>query len=64
MEGLEINYTLITRDNWDIIKNVKNSTIFNCTLCLPNINYTKETNRFIDCINTTDSGYIKAKKQK
>jgi shikimate 5-dehydrogenase len=61
-QELEINYTLITRDNWDIIKNIKNSTIFNCTP-VPNINYTEETNRFIDCINTTDSGYILAKKQ-
>jgi len=61
-QELNINYNLITRNNWDIIKDIKNSTIFNCTP-VKNINYDIETNRFIDCINTTKTGYILAKKQ-
>tara|TARA_Y100000591_G_C21764429_1_gene661967 strand:+ start:620 stop:1267 length:648 start_codon:yes stop_codon:yes gene_type:complete len=59
---LKINYNLITRNNWDYIKKIKNSTIFNCTP-VENIEYDIKTNRFIDCINTTETGYILAKKQ-
>jgi shikimate 5-dehydrogenase len=59
---LDIKYKIITRDNWDAIKNIKNSTIFNCTP-VTDIKFDKETNRFIDCINTTKTGYILAKKQ-
>lgn len=61
-QELKINYKLITRDNWNMIKDIKNSTIFNCTP-VTNINYIRKTNRFIDCINTTKTGYILAKKQ-
>lgn len=61
-QELNINYNLITRNNWNIIKNIKNSTIFNCTP-VENISYDIETNRFIDCVNTTKTGYILAKKQ-
>jgi len=61
-QELGIDYFLITRNNWDFIQKIKNSTIFNCTP-VENINYDIETNRFINCINTTETGYILAKKQ-
>jgi shikimate 5-dehydrogenase len=59
---LFIKYTIITRDNWDEIKNIKNSIIFNCTpeQC---ISYDRNSNFFIDCLNTSETGKILAKKQ-
>jgi len=62
-QELGIDYTLITRNNWDYIKKIKNSTIFNCTPVENVFCCDIETNRFIDCINTTKTGYILAKKQ-
>jgi len=51
---LNIKYNIVTRINWNIIDNIKNSTIFNCTP-VENIKV-HESNVFIDCISTTYTG--------
>lgn len=53
-QDLNIEYKVITRDNWEDIKLIKNSNIFNCTPVIE-IDIDK-SNLFIDCINTTDTG--------
>tara|TARA_A100001015_G_C15000892_1_gene718453 strand:+ start:1512 stop:2165 length:654 start_codon:yes stop_codon:yes gene_type:complete len=58
---LKIKYNIIVRKDWDKIKNIKNSTIFNCTP-VENIKI-DHTNYFINCINTSKTGQILAKKQ-
>lgn len=50
--GFEVN--LITRENWNTIKNLKDSLIFNCTP-FNNIEV-KPNNVFIDCIIGTSTG--------
>lgn len=50
---LGINTNIITRDNWNNIKNINNTTIFNCT---PVDNINCPNCRFIDCIVTTETG--------
>ena len=50
MEFINVN-----RDNWDILKNIKHSLIYNCTP-VENLNFLKENNVFIDCIATTNTG--------
>ena len=53
-KDLDINFKIITRNDWDIIKNIKNSYIFNCTP-LEDINI-DTTNIYINCINTSNTG--------
>jgi len=31
VKDLNLNYTLITRDNWDMIDSIRNSVVYNCT---------------------------------
>lgn len=45
---------IITRDNWNNIKNIQNSIIFNCTP-VENIQV-NDSNKFIDCITSTETG--------
>lgn len=51
---LELKFNLITRKNWNEIKNIKNSTIFNCTP-VSNLVIDK-SNIFIDCLITSETG--------
>ena len=43
----------ITRDNWDTLSNIKNSLIYNCT---PVSDLVMDSNVFIDCIVTKNTG--------
>jgi len=54
--SLGIRFEVISRkqNNWDEIKDIKDSVIYNCTP-VENIN-TDESNKFIDCIVTTITG--------
>ena len=58
---LNINYEIITRQDWNKIESINNSIIFNCTP-VENININKN-NIFIDCINTSKTGNELAKIQ-
>lgn len=58
---LNIDYEIITRQNWNKIESINNSIIFNCTP-VENININKN-NKFIDCINTSNTGKELAKIQ-
>jgi len=51
---LGLNYELINRKNWDEIKNIKDSIVFNCTP-VENIDI-HESNDYIDCLVTTETG--------
>ena len=51
---LNINYTIIRRNDWSIIDNIKDSFVYNCTP-VENIKVDK-SNIFIDCIVTTETG--------
>ena len=53
-KSLNIDYKLIIRDDWSDIKNIKCSVIYNCTP-IENIKVDK-SNKFIDCIVTTETG--------
>ena len=60
-QELDIPFNLITRDTWNIIASIHDSIIFNCTpLEKIDINH---TNDYIDCINTTETGGILARRQ-
>ena len=51
---LGIEWFLVTRHSWEIIKDIKDSIIYNCT---PVENIQVDTsNTFIDCIVTTETG--------
>lgn len=52
--SLNINYTIIRRDNWSIIDTIKDSFIYNCTP-VEDIKV-DDSNIFIDCIVTTETG--------
>ena len=52
--SLEIDYQIITRNNWDEINNIRDNVIYNCTP-VENIEVDK-SNVFIDCIVTTETG--------
>jgi len=53
-KSLNIDYQVITRDGWGSIQNIRHSTIYNCTP-VENIKVS-DTNKFIDCIVTTETG--------
>jgi shikimate 5-dehydrogenase len=53
-QQLNIEYNIVTRKNWSIINTIKNSIIFNCTP-VNDIIY-DNSNVFIDCIVTTETG--------
>ena len=53
-KSLNIDYQVITRDDWPGIVNIRHSTIYNCTP-VENIKVS-DTNKFIDCIVTTETG--------
>ena len=57
---VDMNYINITRDNWDMISNIKNSLVYNCT---PVSDLIMDSNVFIDCIVTTSTGYKLANMQ-
>ena len=52
--SLGLNWTLITRHTWGMIKDLKNSIIYNCTP-VENIQV-DASNTLIDCIETTETG--------
>ena len=52
--SLNINYTIVRRDSWSLIDTIKDSFIYNCTP-VENIKV-DESNTFIDCIVTTETG--------
>ena len=60
-QELKIKFYIITRNNWDSIAKIENSIIFNCTP-LENIIFSS-SNQFINCINTSNTGSILAKRQ-
>jgi len=51
---LNLNYDIIFRSNWNDIKDIKDSIIYNCTP-VDDIKVDK-SNKFIDCLISTDSG--------
>ena len=53
-KSLSYNYTLIEREQWGDIKDIKNSIIYNCTP-VENIEH-DNSNDFIDCIVKTKTG--------
>ena len=53
-KDLGYNPNIITRNNWDTIKDIKDSIIYNCTP-VENIEV-HESNDFIDCIVSTPTG--------
>ena len=53
---LEMEFTNITRDNWDTLHNIKHSLIYNCTP-VEDLKLLYEDNVFIDCIATTTTGH-------
>ncbi len=48
-----INFILITRKNWGMINTLRHSLIYNCT---PVVNEVHESNKYIDCSVTTETG--------
>ena len=52
--SLNINYTIVRRDSWDMIDTIRDSFVYNCTP-VENIKV-DESNTFIDCIVTTETG--------
>jgi shikimate 5-dehydrogenase len=38
VKDLNLDYTLVTRDNWDTIGDIRNSVVYNCTPISVNIN--------------------------
>jgi len=53
-KSLNIDYAIVTRDNWSLVESLKNSFVYNCTP-IENIKV-KKSNTFIDCIVTTETG--------
>ena len=53
-KALNIDYQVITRNDWPGIINIRHSTIYNCTP-VENIQV-DDSNEFIDCIVTTETG--------
>jgi len=53
-KDLKIKYDIITRENWEKIKQIKESVIFNCTP-VENI-YFSPSNIFIDCNTNSETG--------
>jgi len=58
---LGIDFSIINRKNWESIKEIKDSIIFNCTP-VTNILVDK-SNKFIDCIVDTETGKMLSKIQ-
>ena len=53
-KSLNINYTIVRRDSWNVIDTIKDSFVYNCTP-VENIKV-DVSNTFIDCIVTTKTG--------
>ena len=53
-KSLSFNYEIITRNDWNRLNDIKNSLIYNCTP-VENIRV-DDSNEFIDCIVTTETG--------
>jgi len=53
-ETLNISYHIINRSNWNDINDIKDSVIYNCTPVSDIV--IDESNKFIDCLITTDTG--------
>ena len=51
---LGLDFKLITRNNWDEIKNIRDSIVFNCTPVY--IDDIHKSNDYIDCLITTETG--------
>jgi len=62
--SLDINYNIITRNNWNMIPTLKDCIIYNCT---PTNNKIDQSNLYIDCLTITNTGkdlaLIQASKQ-
>lgn len=50
---LGVNFTLITRKNWGVLDTLKDCLIYNCT---PLVNKVDKSNKYIDCLVTTETG--------
>ena len=59
--SLNINYTIVRRDSWSLIDTIRDSYVYNCTP-VEDIKV-DESNKFIDCIVTTETGERIANKQ-
>jgi len=53
-QNLNLSHNIITRTNWTNIKDIRHSTIYNCTP-VEHVQY-HESNNFIDCIGSTLTG--------
>jgi len=53
---LDMNYSSITRKNWNDIGEIRNSIVFNCTPVENINNILHSSNHFIDCLTTTATG--------
>lgn len=53
---LEKEFQLITRDNWDEIQQLSNTTIFNCTPLPKDQVKPPESCKYIDCLVATETG--------
>lgn len=58
---MNIPFKVIRRENWNEIESIDNSVIFNCTP-VESISI-KNTNKYIDCIVTSETGATLARKQ-
>ena len=61
MKHYNIDPIVITRENWNSIKDIKNSLIYNCSP-VENLPIHK-SNRFIDCIVSSTTGHNLARMQ-
>ena len=50
---LGVDFTLITRKNWGVLDTLKDCLIYNCT---PVVNKVDKSNKYIDCLVTTETG--------
>tara|TARA_R100001443_G_scaffold70747_1_gene79070 strand:+ start:3698 stop:4348 length:651 start_codon:yes stop_codon:yes gene_type:complete len=57
---LDMEYKIIDRTNWDMIKSIQNSTIYNCTPVKNLDKIVNNNNSFIDCIVSTKTGKMLA----
>lgn len=55
-EKLQIRFDTINRDSWNSIPDLRYRVVFNCTPVEDIQSQIHETNYFIDCITTTESG--------
>ena len=60
---LNIKYRIIDRSNWNLLKTIEKSTIYNCTPVENLDKVVRSNNYFIDCLVSTKTGKILATSQ-